>query len=119
MCVCVCVLSTFSNIFSSETTRPIEANFHAEPPSDKGTKVNGSGHMTKIVAMPLYGQNLANRNQKADDIDGMKHWALKYYQVCSNDDPGLTLTYFMGRTNLVPYAFVLSSMISKLVDAVN
>ena len=31
---------------------------------------------------------------------------LKYYQVCSNDDPGLTLTYFTARTNLVPYAFV-------------
>ena len=37
----------------------------------------------------------------------MHHWVLEYYQVCSNDDPGLTLTYFMARTNLVPYAFVL------------
>ena len=26
--------------------------------------------------------------------------------VCSNDDPGLTLTYFTARSNLVPYAFV-------------
>ena len=26
--------------------------------------------------------------------------------MCSNDDPGLTLTYFSGRSNLVPYAFV-------------
>ena len=25
---------------------------------------------------------------------------------CSNDSPGLTLTYFMARSNLVPYAFV-------------
>ena len=25
---------------------------------------------------------------------------------CSNDDPGLTLTYFTARSNLVPYAFV-------------
>ena len=23
----------------------------------------------------------------------MQHWVLEYYQVCSNDDPGLTLTY--------------------------
>ena len=36
----------------------------------------------------------------------MQHWVLEYYQVCSNDDPGLTLTYFMARSNLVPYAFV-------------
>ena len=37
---------------------------------------------------------------------GMQHWVLKYYQVCSNADPGLTLTYFTARSNLVPYAFV-------------
>ena len=37
---------------------------------------------------------------------GMQHRVLKYYQVCSNDDPGLTMTYFTARSNLVPYAFV-------------
>ena len=37
---------------------------------------------------------------------GMYHRVLEYYQVCSNDDPRLTLTYFMARSNLVPYAFV-------------
>ena len=37
---------------------------------------------------------------------GMQHRVLKYYQVYSNDDPGLTLTYFTTRSNLVPYAFV-------------
>ena len=37
---------------------------------------------------------------------GMQHQVLEYYQVCSNDDPGLTLTYFMARSNLVPYTFV-------------
>ena len=37
---------------------------------------------------------------------GMQHWVHKYYQVCSNDDPGFTLTYFMARSNLLPYAFV-------------
>ena len=37
---------------------------------------------------------------------GMHHWVLKYYQVCSNDDPELTLTYFTARSTLVPYAFV-------------
>ena len=62
MCVraCVCVLSTFSNIFSSETIGPIEAKFHVEPPLDRGTKVcsNGTGHMTKMAAMPIYGKNL-------------------------------------------------------------
>ena len=37
---------------------------------------------------------------------GMHHRVLEYCQVCSNDDPGLTLTYFTARSNLVPYAFV-------------
>ena len=31
---------------------------------------------------------------------------LEFYQICSNDDPKLTLTYFTARSNLVPYAFV-------------
>ena len=59
MGVCVCV-STFSNIFSSETTVPIEAKFHMELPWDWGTKVcsNSPGHMAKMAAMPIYGKNL-------------------------------------------------------------
>ena len=36
----------------------------------------------------------------------MQHWVLKCYQLCSNNDPGLTLTYYTARSNLVPYAFV-------------
>ena len=36
----------------------------------------------------------------------MQHRVLKYYLICSNDDPGLTLSYFMARSNLVPYALV-------------
>ena len=53
-------VSTFSNIFSSETTGPIEAKFHMGPPWNGGTKVcsNGPGHMTKMAAMPKYGKNL-------------------------------------------------------------
>ena len=37
---------------------------------------------------------------------GMQHRVVEYYQGCSNDDPGLILTYFTARSNLVPYAFV-------------
>ena len=36
----------------------------------------------------------------------MQHRVLEFYLVCSNNDPGLTLTYFTARSNLVPYAFV-------------
>ena len=37
---------------------------------------------------------------------GMQHRVHKYYQMCSNDDPELTLTYFTARSNLLPYAFI-------------
>ena len=36
----------------------------------------------------------------------MQHRVLKYYQIYSNYDPGLTLTYFTARSNLDPSAFV-------------
>ena len=60
VCMYVVCMSTFSNIFSSETTRPIDVKFHVEPPWDGGTKVysNGPGHMTNMAAMPIYGKNL-------------------------------------------------------------
>ena len=43
---------------------------------------------------------------------GMQHRVLEYYQVYSNDGPGLT--YFMARSNLVPCAFVWEK--GKIVD---
>ena len=36
----------------------------------------------------------------------MQHQVLEYYQVCSNDDPELTLIYFTAMSNLIPYAFI-------------
>ena len=52
--------STLSNVFSLETSGTIEAKSHVEPSYDKGMKdcSNGLGHMTNIVAMPIYAENL-------------------------------------------------------------
>ena len=36
----------------------------------------------------------------------MQHQLLEYYQFYSNDNPGLTLTFFMVRTNLLLYSSV-------------
>ena len=113
MCVCMYVcMSTFSNI-SSETTGPIKVKFHMEPPWDGGTKVysTGSGDMTKMAAMPIYGKNLTkiffSGTKRPMTLKlGMQHRVLKYYRVYFNDDRGLTLTYFTARSNLVPCAFV-------------
>ena len=37
---------------------------------------------------------------------GMQHRVLEYFQVYSNDDPGLTFTYFRARSDLFLYAVV-------------
>ena len=105
------MLSTISNI-SSETTGPIEVKFHMESPWDGETKdcSNGPGHMTKMAAMPIYGKNL----QKSSPPESKGQWPWNLVCIigcssttkCSNDDPGLTLTYFMARSYLVLYAFV-------------
>ena len=56
----VCMLSTFSNSSSSETTEQIEAKFHVESPGDGGTEVcsNYTGHMTKMATMPILSKKL-------------------------------------------------------------
>ena len=68
---------------------------------DGGTKVcsNDPCHMTKAAAMPIYGKSLKN-------LLLWNHRVLEYYRVCSNDDHGLTLTYFTARSSLVPYTFL-------------
>ena len=109
--MCVVCMSIFSNI-SSETNEPIEAKFHMKPPWDGETKVcsNGPGHMTQMATMPIYGKHLKIISGTKRPITlklDMQHRVLECYQVCSNDDPGLTLTYFTARSNLVHYAFVL------------
>ena len=52
-------------------------------------------------------KNLLLKNQKTYDLETW-HVALgtQALQSYINDDPGLTLTYFTARSNLVPYAFV-------------
>ena len=44
----------------------------------------------------------------------VRHRELEYYQICSNDDPGLTLSNFTARSNWIPYAFVWEK--GKIMD---
>ena len=67
--------------------------------------------MTKMAAMPIYDKNLKKNffsgTKRLMTLKlGMHHWVLEYYQVYSNHNPRLTLTYFTARSNMVPYAFV-------------
>ena len=58
--VVVVVVVVVDNNFFSETAWPIRAKFYVEPPWEGGTKVyiNGSGHITKMAATPIYGKNI-------------------------------------------------------------
>ena len=61
--------------------------------------------MTKMAAMPIYGKNLKKillQNQMFYDLETW-HVAsgTQALQSCINDGPGLTLTYFTARSNLV------------------
>ena len=62
--------STISNVFSSETTWPIEAKLYVQPPWQEGKKVyiNSPGHMTKMAAMPIYGKNLKKSSSPEPEV---------------------------------------------------
>ena len=52
-------------------------------------------------------KNILLQNQKTDGLKlGMQHRVPEYCQVCSNNDSGLILTYFMAMSTLDPYGFV-------------
>ena len=65
-----------------------------------------AGHMTKMAAIPIYGKNPSkiffSRTSRSIFMKlGMFHRGLQPIIVCSNDDHGVTLTYFTARSNLV------------------
>ena len=102
----------YENIAFSQTIGPIELKFHVKTPYDKLAKICTKyiGHMTKMAATPIYGKNLLKifffRTRRPVTLRlGMQHWGCGAYQVCSNDDPRLTLTYLTSRSNLLPNAF--------------
>ena len=73
------LIFTFSNFFSLETSRPIEAKFHVSPPCYRGIKVcsNGLCHMTNMAAMSIYGKNL----KISSSLEPKGQWPWKL--VCS------------------------------------
>ena len=75
--------------------------------------------MTEMAAIAIYRKNLKklffSGTKRPMTLNlGMDYWVLEYYHICSNDDPGLTLTYFTARSNLDAYAFVWEK--GKTVD---
>ena len=60
--------------------------------------------------MPIYGKKplkIFSRTKGPMTLGlGMQHWGLWPNKDCSNDDLGLTLTFFTARSSLLPYAFI-------------
>ena len=82
--------------------------------------INGLGHMTKVAAMPIYGKKhkkiFFSRGRSPMILKrGMSHWGLKLYTVYINDDPGLTLTYFIARSNWVPCTFEWGKLLQSIL----
>ena len=67
--------------------------------------------MTKMTAMPIYGNGknpskmFSGTNRPIFTKLGLQHQGLLPIIVCSNDDPGVTLTYFTARSNFVTWAY--------------
>ena len=109
------IFSIFSNFFSLETTRPIEAKFHVEPPLDGGNEglfkwsrshdQDGRHAHIWIYGKKKKNKNLLSWNQKANDLETWYTASsiTKFVQVM----PLCWLwPIFTARSDLVPYAFV-------------
>ena len=65
--------------------------------------INNPGHMTKMAAMPIYGNNpskffFSGTVGPISTKLGMKHRGLEYYNVFINYDLWMTLTYLTARS---------------------
>ena len=73
-----------------------------------------SGQPAKMAAIVIYGRNLSKIFCTGTSWPiSTKTWSVASETlpiiVCSNDDPGVTLTYFTARSNLVIQAFLLEN----------
>ena len=73
---------------------------------------NCFGHMAKMADICIYHKNplkifFSRTRRVMTLVLGILHLGCRAYQVCSNNDPRLTLTYFTARSNLFPNAFEL------------
>ena len=98
------------NIVFSQTVGSIELKFHVRT-YDKLAKIYAKyfGLMTKMTATPICGKNplkvfFSRTRRPMTSGLRMLHWGCGAYQVCSNDEPKLTLTFLTLRSNLLPNA---------------
>ena len=67
--------------------------------------------MTKMATMPIYGKNtlkifFPGTSWPISTELAMKHQRIRPIIFCSNDNPGMTLTYFAARSNFATEAII-------------
>ena len=72
---------------------------------------HNASHLTKMAALSIYGKNTSKIFFPG--TTGLilmklcvKHQRSKPFILCSNYDPGMTLTYFMARSNFATLVFI-------------
>ena len=77
----------------------------------KKVYINGTGHMTKMADMLIYGKNLQVLSYRANSPMIMKlcmeQYVLKLYKVYISDDLELTVTHFKTMSNLAKLVLYL------------
>ena len=72
---------------------------------------NNPGHMTKMATIPLCGKiPLKIFSETSRPMTFELGILIGSYKVCSNDNPGLTLTYFMARSNVLLWVLLYGKM---------
>ena len=82
-------------------------------PYDRLAKIytNCTGHMTKMATASIYGKNPLNifysgtKRPMALGL-GRYYWGCGPYQIYTNNESRLTLSYFMAKSNSIPNAFI-------------
>ena len=87
--------------------------------NEKFFKIYGLAYVTKMAAMPIYGKNPSKIFLKTNRLMtlklGIQIWDAGPSKVYSNDDPVLTLTIFMARSNFVSSAFIWGILKHQIV----
>ena len=74
-----------------------------------------SGSHDQVASRPIYGKKPSNITFLGTKMPitlklGVQHQVPKYYQICSKDETGLTVTIFMSCSNLFPNASISYAM---------
>ena len=101
--VCVYVVNIFKHLLRNYWAYWSKISYGASLGWGNESLFKCPGHMTKMATMPIYGKNL---KKSSLEPKGRWPWNLVCSIGCSNDDTGLTLTYFTARSDLVPYGFI-------------